>query len=555
MRELLGRTLHGMALTLESAEGAEKRMLRVLELLRRLVPYERCALLAAPPGRPSLLLVEPTPSPEARGTLSQRVHGLLAQLVDERALPVEARQGQVGSHLAVPLVGNDKAIGVLFVDGASVDGSTTYTSQHLRELSVVGSLLAGFLMMVEQTRTLDQARLEAEAANRTKDELVALISHELKTPLTSTLQLARTVGWEARPSARIRAANAIERNVEGMTKLIDEVLEVAHIATSGLRLELQPIEPAKLIRAAIQDQRARAERRSIQVETTLDESVHLLVVDSVRMAQVISSLLAKAIHFTPDRGRVGVRVERAGTYARIRVIDHGKGFPPDALPGTLVETGGIVSLARLAGIPPGVLTQVLEHFATAYEPVACAFGELAVGLAVVKTLVEAHGGTLHAHSSADAPGSTFTIELPLPRDPRLGERLLAGIRVLIVEDNEDLRNATSDLLEKQGAEVTAVGSAAAALEALDRSKPHVLLSDLSIPGGSGDELLREAMAREATLPAVALTTLPTEEDRKRALAAGIRMHIARPLDANGLVAAVAALAGRPIMKDVAASSG
>jgi signal transduction histidine kinase/ActR/RegA family two-component response regulator len=558
MRALLGRTLHEVALVLESAAGSEERMLSVLELLRRIVPYEQCALFIAAErnGEPRLLLA-PEASTAVRTLLSETLIHLHRRLVDERAQPMEARARPWEAHLAVPLVGNDAVFGVLFVSGAAPHGSAgAYTEEHLRELSIVGAQLAGYLAMVDQARTLDKARRDAEAANRRKDEFLALVSHELRTPLNSTLAWAHVLGSEETvPAGRARAVEAIERNVHAQRKLIDEILELACVMTAGLRLRLEAVEPKSLIQAAVEEQRTRAEQRSIRLEAAIDESVNQLVVDPARIVQVISNLLAKAIHFTPSGGKVGVRLERAGAHARIRVIDEGGAIPPEAVPRAFEEAAGAMSLARLTGVPLEVLSHVLETLRLQQNPVARAYGELGVGLAVVKSLVEAHGGRVCAETlGAGEKGSTVTIELPLPAEtPETGQRPLAGIRVLLVDDDKEMRSAVGAVLEQQGADVTAVASAAAALEALERSRPHVLLSDLSMPGKSGYDLMREVAARDATLPAAALTAWGSEEDRGRALAAGFRMHLAKPLDAQTLVTAVASLAGRSLAKSLGAA--
>ncbi len=523
MRAHLGRTLR------ESAEGSEKRKLRVLDLLRHIVPYEKCALLNAQPGREASLLVAQATPADVRATLSETLVDLHARLVDEHGHPPEAPVArESAAHLAVPLVGNDAVIGVLFVGGRAPEGPADgYTEQHLRELSIVGAYLAAYLVMLDQARALEEARREAEGANRMKDEFLALVSRELKTPLTSLLVWAHMLRSEkTEPSGRALAVEGIERNVEAQAKLIDEILDLACIAAADLRLDLKAVEPAILIKSAVEGQRLRAKRRSIRLETAFGESVDQLIVDPVRIAQVISNLLANAIQFTQPGGCVGVRLERVGAHARIQVIDHGRGISAEALP------------------------HVFERD-SAYrgDPVTAGDREPGSRLGTVKTVVAAHGGRVRAESLGHAKGSTFTVELPLPADvPGEASRVLAGIRVLLVDDDEDMRFAVTAVLELHGAHVTSVASAAAALAALELSRPHVLLSDISMPGESGYDLMRKVASRDATLPAVALTAFVRGEDQTRALAAGFRMHLGKPFDVLALVRAVATLAGRPLAK-------
>ena len=532
MRESLSRTLHAIVQVLESAEGFEERIVRVLEILKGIVPYEQCALYGASPGREPRLVVLPAILPDVRATLLETLTHLHRQLVDERSSrPPKAHATTWGGHLAVPLVGNDEVMGVLFVSGASNDGSAEYTEQNLRELSIVGSHLAAYLVTVNQARALDAGRREAETANRMKDAFLALVSRGLKTPLMSTLAWAHLLSVEENGvSERARAIEAIERNVHAQAKLIDEVLDLSCIMAADVRLELQAVEPATLIRAAVEEQRVRAERRSIQLETALDESVDHLVVDPVRIVQVISNLLANAIQFTPHGGHVGVHLERAGVHARIRVIDHGKGISPEVLP------------------------HVFESFRMGPNPVARTYGELGGGLAIVKPLVEAHGGRVRAESLGEAAGSIFTIELPLQAEAsKVSRNLLKGIRVLLVDDDEDMRIAAAAVLEHYGAEVTTVASAAAALASLECSTPHVLLSDLSMPGESGYDLMRKVAAHDATMPSAALTSFGRPEDKEQALKAGFRMHLSKPVEAKTLVAAVATLSGRALAKTLEAA--
>jgi signal transduction histidine kinase/CheY-like chemotaxis protein len=525
MRELLGTVLHEIAQVLDSAERSEERMLRVLELLRRIVPYEQSALLHARPGGEPRLLVAPAAQPGVRATLSGQLVNLHRRLVDDRAQALTALARRWRAHLAVPLIGNDEAIGILFVSLAPSDGAAgAYTEQNLRELSIVGTLLAAYLVMADQARRLDEARHEAEAANRMKDEFLALMSHELKTPLHSMLvwtEMLRSEGMG--PTARGRAVEAIERNVHTQVSLIDDVLDLSCIAAADLRLDLVAVQPTSLIKAAVEQQQARADRKSIRLDTAHVESLKELVVDPVRIVQVISNLLANAIQFTPNGGYVGVRMERAGARARIQVIDHGKGIAPEVLP------------------------RVFESFRGGHRVIR-ARGELGVGLAIVKTLVEAHGGRVRAESSGPEKGSTFTVELPLsPAEAQeLDATLLAGIRVVLVDADDDMRIAAGAVLEHYGADVTAVASAAAALAALECSRPHVLISDLSMPGESAYDLMLKVAARDAALPSAALTSFGTREARARAFAAGFRMCLAKPLEAQTLVRAVATLTGRPL---------
>ncbi len=387
--------------------------------------------------------------------------------------------------------------------------------------------------MTSQGRALDEARREAEAANRMKDQFLALVSHELKTPLTSMLAWAGVLRSEGTvPSERARAFEAIERNVQTQTTLIDEILDLACISSAYLRLNLESVAPASLIMAAVAEQRIHATRRSVRLETSIDESVHPLVVDRIRIVQVISNLLGSAIQNTPSGGHVDVHLKRAGAHARIQVVDYGKGI-------------------RSEDSPQGV-----DGFCEDLPPVLRACDELGMGLEVVRTLVEAHGGRVRAESLEGDHGSTVTVELPLSAEaPEEAPHPLLGIRVLLVDDDDDLRSAAALVLEMHGAEVTAVASAAAALAALAHRRPHVLLSDISMPGENGYDLMRKVAALDARLPAAAMTSFVLEADKRRALDAGFRMHLAKPFKIEALVAAVASLTGRSLATTVGAAIG
>lgn len=532
MTESLARTLHDIARVLESVAESEARELRVLELLQRIVPNEQCAVLHVPPGRKPRLLVVPATQPAETDTLMKTLAGLHSLLVDERTLSPGEQPRRWETYLAIPLIGDDQVIGVLLVSGA-VSGASPggYTEQHLRDLSIVGAQLAGYLVTVDQARRFDEARREAEAANRMKDVFLALVSRALKAPLISTLAWARVINSEnVAPSERSRAVEAIERNAIVQGKRVDELLELSCVMAADPHLDLESVAPASLIAAAVEEQRPRAERRSVRVETVLDGSVRRLVVDRARIVRVISNLLANAIQFTASGGRVEVHLAEGGEHAWIQVIDYGRGIMPEDLP------------------------NLFETFRPSKNHLTRTYGELGGGLAIVRPLVEAHGGRVCADSSGDQQGSTFTIALPLQGEAlEIRERPLAGVRVLLVDDDGEMLLATRMLLEHFGAEVTAVGSVGAALEALERSRPDVLVSDLMMRGESGYDLIREVAARDPKLPAAALTASGAHDERGRALAAGFRTYLAKPFGTLSLVSAVAALAGRPLRAGSAAA--
>ena len=390
--------------------------------------------------------------------------------------------------------------------------------------------------LAELARERDEARRAAEAANRAKDEFLALVSYELKTPLSSILAWAhilRSTTDDA--AAHARAIDEIEGNVQAQAKLIDDILDLACIASAKLRLNLRIIEPAGLIKATLEGLRLEAERKSIRLDSDLEAAAMPLVIDPDRIGQVVSILVANAIDFTPAGGQVDVRLERAADCARIQVSDSGSGISREALP-------HVFDRFRQAA---GAGTDADE---------TRGFGR-GVGLAMVKELVELHGGRVRAESAGPERGSTFTVELPHAPEPRAapglrrqGEDadgpLLAGIRVLLVDHDLGLREAFQSVLDCYGAEVTAVASATEALAALERSRPDVLLfGDLAMRGESVYDLMREVTARACPLPVASISAWRLEE-QERELAAGFRLHLAKPMEIEALVEAVAGLAGR-----------
>jgi signal transduction histidine kinase/ActR/RegA family two-component response regulator len=538
-KESPSQAFYDIAQLLESADAAEARVTRALTRLRSLVPYERCAVLDAPTERaPRLFTPKETPLVD-REALKVATLSLLRRLGEQPARSAEELTLS-GTHLAVPLVGLDSVVGVLLVE--RVEG--VYDEQHLRALSVVAAKLAAYFSMLHafrreaaRSRELAQAKLAAEAADRAKDEFLALVSHELRTPLNSILTWADALRSSDTPAAeRTKAVNAIERAVRAQAKLVADLLDLAGVAAATLRLDLHAVDPERLIKDAISALAPRAKQKSIELAVKLDPSVKPFLGDPYRLSQVVVSLVGNAIKFTPRGGHVEVRLEREGLLARIRVSDDG------------------------AGISAALLPKLFEPFSQVDSSTTREQGGLGVGLALVKDLVELHGGRVSVESPGAQRGSTFTVLLPLaesdhveakPQPDQLGvagltraaPRLLDGVRVLLVEDDWDIGEVLQFVLEAEGALVSVAHSAAEALSALTGSMPDVLLSDLAMPGGSGYELMRSIVAREGDRapPAAALSAYAPGQDLREALSAGFRMLLEKPIDSDTLIKAVSSL--------------
>jgi signal transduction histidine kinase/ActR/RegA family two-component response regulator len=434
------------------------------------------------------------------------------------------------SVLAVPLLVHDRVIGVLALGDAP---ERHYSADDML-------LVRGF---VDQSGlALENAHLFAEAqeANRAKDEFLATLSHELRTPLTAMLGWVRMLqGGRLDDATAARALQVIDRNTKLQAQLIDDLLDVSRIITGKLRLDVRPVDLLAVIDGAIDAVGQGAEGKSIVVRRELDPSVGPVWGDAHRLQQVVWNLLSNAIKFTPAEGTVTVRLQRVGSHACIDVTDTGK------------------------GIDPGFLPLMFERFRQADSTSTRVHGGLGVGLAIVRHLVELHHGTVSAQSAGPGRGATFTVRLPLigGRVPAEDDTVraarqtsverfpeLTGVRVLVVDDEADARDLLTAVLEQCGAEVTPVGSAAEALDALDRVRPHVLISDISMPDVDGYTLIRKIRAlgldRGGRVPAIALTAYARAEDRERALAVGFQMHVAKPVEPADLVDVVSRLAGR-----------
>ncbi|MBD2594798.1 PAS domain S-box protein [Nostoc spongiaeforme FACHB-130] len=383
------------------------------------------------------------------------------------------------------------------------------------------------------------ARSEAETANRIKDEFLAVLSHELRTPLNPILGWAKLLRTRRNDENTIvRALETIERNAKLQAQLIEDLLDVSRILRGKLSLHIRTVDLNSTITAALETVRLAAEAKSIQLQTSLPQHNVEVMGDGDRLQQIVWNLVSNAVKFTPSAGQVEVRLEQVGMEAQIQVIDNGKGITPEFLP------------------------YVFEYFRQADGKTTRVFGGLGLGLAIVRHLVELHGGIVWAESPGEGQGATFTVRLPLHKSadsPMLNpetaqmdlatqDSLLAGVRILFVDDQADVLEFFSFALEQYGAEVTAVASAAEALEALAQLQPDILLSDIGMPIMDGYMLLRQLRQlppdQGGQIPAIALTAYAGEIDYKQAMAAGFQRHIPKPVDPVDLAIAIAKLIRR-----------
>jgi signal transduction histidine kinase/ActR/RegA family two-component response regulator len=399
----------------------------------------------------------------------------------------------------------------------------------------------------EKTRLLASeraARSTAEHASSMKDEFLATLSHELRTPLNAIVGWSKLLNMEKdrKPEDVDQGLEAIERNARVQTQLIEDLLDMSRIISGKLRLDVQRIKPISFIEAAIETVLPAAQAKGIRIEKILDPHCGPVSGDPNRMQQVIWNLLSNAVKFTPKGGKVQVVLERVNSHLEISVADTG------------------------AGINPQFLPYVFDRFRQADASTTRRYGGLGLGLAIVRQLVELHGGTVKVKSPGEGHGATFIVNLPVavahveagearihpqaassPPDEVLPTSL-AGLRVLVVDDEPDARTLLKRLLEGWDAEVLSAASAAEALAMIESSRPDVLVSDIGMPDVDGYEFLKRVRAlgeaRGGTIPAIALTASARSEDRTRTLMAGYQVHVAKPVEPGELIATVASVAGR-----------
>jgi signal transduction histidine kinase/CheY-like chemotaxis protein len=416
---------------------------------------------------------------------------------------------------------------------------------HAHDERLITGLAAHAAIAVDNAhlyREAQEARTVAETASRVKDEFLATLSHELRTPLTAI------VGWayllqrgQLTPDEIGTAVDTIIRNASAQNQIIDQLLDVSRIVTGKLQLDLQPVEIGSVVKAAIGTVTPAANVKGVLLQLIQDPAGTSVMGDPERLQQVFWNLLSNAVKFTPKNGRVRVSVQSIGSRVEVAVADTG------------------------LGIDAGFLPHVFNRFSQRDSSSTRSVRGLGLGLAIARQLAELHGGSIQAESPGAGQGSTFTVKFPrspvtaTPANGRVYSQAdrsvgledvpdLTGIRVLVVEDDEDARALLAKVLEGQGASVTPVSSAREALDVLAKERIDVLLSDIEMPGTDGYQLIRELRLRPSqqggSVPAAALTAYARTEDRLRALRAGFQLHLSKPVQPAELITVVASLATR-----------
>jgi PAS domain S-box-containing protein len=381
----------------------------------------------------------------------------------------------------------------------------------------------------------EAARAEAEAANRAKDEFLAVLSHELRTPLQAML------GWthmlrsgRLAPVAAQHALDVILQNIRHQTQLVSDLLDVSRIIAGKLQVDLSPLDLAVVIDSALETVRPVAQAKGVRLVATVDPDAEPVLGDADRLRQIVGNLVSNAVKFTPEGGRVDVRLDRAGGRTRIVVRDTGRGIAAELLP------------------------HIFERFRQADTSATRLHGGLGLGLAISRHLVDLHGGTITVESAGDGQGASFTVELPIagataarPIAPSRGDRpasepMLTGVKVLVVDDDPGTLEVLATVLRQHGAIVTPAGSTREALAVMDGEELDVLVSDIAMPGEDGYRLIERVRTRPkaSSIPAVAVTAYARAEDRDAALRAGYHAYVAKPVEPETFTREVARLVRR-----------
>lgn len=454
-------------------------------------------------------------------------------------------RGGLHGGFGFPILMDNQVLGVLEFFSREIKDPD---DELLRMGSSVGGQIGQFIKRkrVEEERAdfLERersARTDAEKANRLKDEFLATVSHELRTPLNAVIGWSRMLrSGRLDPDSAAHALEVIERNAWAQKQIIEDILDVSRVITGKLQLTLGPVDLVAVVDAALDAVRPALEAKEIKIETIIDAGLRIISGDSDRLQQVVWNLLSNAAKFTPTGGKIEVRVSHDATNVQIDVSDTGPGIDPAFLP------------------------HVFERFRQADGSTTRTHGGLGLGLAIVRHLVELHGGVITAENRTDGPGAIFSVKLRRPSGELRKETLasalsafeesetepvrLDGLRVLIVDDEDDTLDLVTMELTQHGARTTGASDANTALQLLSNTEFDLLISDIAMPGIDGYGLIREIRKREAgterRIPTVALTAYASVQDRMRAILAGFNTHVAKPVEANELVTVVAGLTGR-----------
>lgn len=438
------------------------------------------------------------------------------------------------SSLAAPMSVMGRIIGTIEVQTYE---RAAYRDEHITAMHMAANFTAVAIENVGLLERESSARATAEESNRLKDEFLATVSHELRTPLTAILGWSLLLeGGSLESDMAARAIETIKRNAKAQAQIIDDILDVSRIITGNLYLELQPIELESVLEAAVNVVRPTAEAKNIRIDLTFDQASITVSGDTNRLQQVFWNLLSNAVKFTPSGGKVTVQLRQVESHVEIEVTDTGQGIRPDFLP------------------------FVFDRFRQADSTSTRQHGGLGLGLAIARHLIEIHGGMIEARSNGEGKGATFTVRLPsvgsivgstLPLDTDVeppesdvhlsSQGVLSGIHVLLVDDDEDTLELLSAALRSRSAQVTAVTSAAQAIEAIRTFRPDVLVSDIAMPGEDGYELIQKVIALGVApkIPAIAITAYAKEEDKESALSAGYQRYLSKPVELGEFISAVA----------------
>lgn len=530
---LVARALSEIAQTLASGPDAQGRVARALELVGALIPNSRCALLDVSAREGDNFFVAPALAKAARKTLASRLRNLIRLLSPDRdeapaeekkTRAVEASPSQ-SHHLAVPVVALGRVGGLLYVEREA----EPYDEQHLRLLSVVAAQLGAYLTTIrlredelERARQLGMALRRLEETDRRKDEFLAMLGHELRNPLgaiTTALQLLD----ERATDPKNRYHQVIDRQIKYLSHIVDDLLDASRVRLGKIQLDKRVVDLASIVRSWMDAFGETSLVRSHDVKLELSNEPIFVEGDVVRLEQIFSNVMTNALKYTPAGGSVRASIEKVEAHAVLRVLDSGIGMTSETL------------------------DRIFDLFVQADHSLARSHGGLGLGLPLVRSLIEMHGGSITATSPGLGRGSELIVSLPLvskvdqpgatearnaaPRSPGT-----APLRIVIVEDNEDARDMLAAMLESWGDQVTTAGDGSAGLKRILAELPDVALVDIGLPGVDGYEIAR-AVRRElppAQLALIAMTGYGQPEDRRRALDAGFDTHLVKPVSLDTL---------------------